>query len=1213
MFRHIFKFELEYWIKNPLVYVFAGVLFSITFLTMWGMSAEAKVGDNIVMMNSYYKINNNANMFSLLLVFLLPAFIGVSVFRDYSSRMYTLFYSFPFTKKDYLLAKFLSAFIVVVFIVLSITFGFVLGTLMPGVKQAAMLPFDAMNYLQLTFVFLLPNMLFFGSVVFALTLFTRNIYISFIGVIFLIVIQSFGKGVFGANGLDVLAALSDPTGGASVKYIVRYWTLEERNYNVLPIGGMILYNRIFWLLVSMIILWWTYTKFEFNQFAHGRSKRKKAKLDESLPQNKVPIINIPSVKTNFSFLSQLKTSWHLSTLDFRTIVLSWPFISILLAGGLLVLFQQYQMGPQEGIVSIPTTANMLRFPMFFFTAIVNLLTFLYVGVLIYKGQLNRMDGLLDIAPQPDWIILTSKLIAVLKMQFVLLSLVMIAGLTAQILGGYYRFEFWHYLFELFVLQGVHFFAWACLAICVHSIFKNMYFGYFVLLLVPVINLFLPGLADYVDLAILKENLFQFNSVKDIFLGFDYSDFDGYGWQLTNYFAYKFYWFICSIGLLIIALLFWKRGLTFTLMERWHLVKSRFTGALKFSLLFGFVFFVATGSTIYYQENYVSQTYFSEADQTKITVMNEKLYGHLENMIQPRLTDVKMTMDIFPKSKDFVAKGVFTYVNKVDQIIDTIVIAKSLKEITIAKIRQAHEVISENELLNYKVVKLENGLLKGDSIEIELEVKNHPNSLLHHNSRTLSNGTYITDNIMPQLGIRNLFLSKTKDRMEHGLPERPELELLPSDSTLLGYNYGENNMGQMTYECTISTSTGQTPITMGEVTNRWTDGDRNYAHFKSKIPIGYAMSWFSGTYEKISEEGKYQTLEMYRHPLHDYNDGHFFNGLNASIDYCSDWFGPLGFDTMRIVVYPETQGTYATVHGNIIPYSETYFKCDVHDHENDVFNMPFFVSAHEIAHCWWGHRVDPANVPGGRMITEGMADYLAMKAIEAKYDAEKVLEFRKKYNQIYLEERAQQANETPLIHSSLKNEYLNYRKASLSIYAMSVHLGETVLNEALAKFEKRFRNTEPPFATSLDFVSCIREVTPDSLQYLVHDMFETITLYDNKISDVEIKEEGDTYNVSLNLSISKYRADKKGKRSYGENAIVDNEKKSLPLSDTVEIGFFDKDGMIIEVKRVKVNEIDNLFNFTFDRDVSRVEIDPNYLLIDVNREDDIWEATNLSLN
>ncbi|MEM9544324.1 MAG: M1 family aminopeptidase [Bacteroidota bacterium] len=1205
MFRHILRFELKFWIKNPMVYLFSGVFFALVFLSMWGMSVEANTGENIVMMNSYYRINSMASMFSLLVVFILPAFIGLSVFRDFSSRMYTLLYSFPFSKKDYLLAKFVSSFCVVICIVLSIVFGFILGSLMPGVKSEALLPFDLLNYLHLTLIFLIPNMLFFGSVVFAITLFTRNIYISFIGIIFLIIIQNFGKGILGNASWEFLAALADPTGETSVKHVVQFWTLEERNFNTLPMDGLILYNRLLWLGISGLIFWWTYVRFDFNQFAKGNIKSKKKK-EELLTTQKIPTIRMPMNKTNFSFWSQLKTSWHISTLDFRAIVLSWPFVAILIAGGGLVLFQQYQMNPQHGIVSIPTTANMLRFPMFFFTAIVNLLTFLYVGVLIYKGKLYRMDGLLDTTPQPNWVILLSDLFAIVRMHFVLLLIVMLTGSVTQAISGYYRFELEHYLFELFILQGIHFFAWASLAICIHTISKNMYLGYFVLLLVPLLNVFLPALADYLDTPLLKENLLQFNSVKDIFLGFDYSEFDGYGWQLTNYFVYKFYWFVCSIGLLIIALLFWKRGLTFTWTERWELIKARLRGSLKYALILGFLFFIATGLTIYYQEHNVSKIYFSDEDQIELSVRNEKRFGHFENKIQPRLIDVTMSMNIFPETQDFVAGGVLTYINKMQQIVDTVIIAKSFKEISTVSVKQPHQVLIEDDLLNYTIVKLNNGLQQGDTLQIDFEVRNFPNTFLHHNSRAIANGTYITDQIMPKLGIRNIFLSSAKQRKKYDLQERPNRVLSPSDTTLLDYTYSENNMGLMTYQCTISTSEDQIPITMGEVKKKWTEENRIYQIYESKNPIGYSMSWFSGCYEKLSEKGKHQVLEMYRHPVHTFNDNHFFNGLNTSMDYCSEWFGPLGFDTMRIVEYPETKGTYATVHGNIMPYSESYFKCDVHDHNNDVFNMPFFVSAHEIAHCWWGHRVDPANIPGGRMITEGMADYLAMKAIEIKYGEERLLEFRKKYHKLYLQERAKQANETPLIHSSLENEYLNYRKASLSLYALSEYLGEDVLNTALAKFERRFRNAEPPFATSFDFVQSIKEVTQDSLQYLVHDMFETITLYDNSINEIKFKKDKNVFHVSLDLSITKFRADGKGKKSYGNNRVLDGNKKSLPLNDFIELGFFDGDGDVIANTRLRITEIKNNLNFQFNEKVDRIEIDPNYLLFEANREDNVWK-------
>ncbi|MEM7372978.1 MAG: hypothetical protein AAF587_30430 [Bacteroidota bacterium] len=1209
MFRTIFQFELSYWMRNPLLYGFSIILFGLSFLTMWGMSAEAHIGDNIVMMNSYYKINNMANMFALLLIFLLPAIIGHSVFRDYSSRFYTVFYSFPFTKTHYLGAKFLSAFCVVAIIVCLLTAGFMLGSIMPGVKDAAMLPFDILNYLHLILLFLLPNMLFFGSVVWALTLATRNMYISFIGVILMVIVQYFAKGVLGSSGLDLWAAVSDPTGDAAVAYVARYWTLEERNMNSLPISGVILYNRLFWLLISVLILGWSFLRFEFHQFASVKKSRKKATTDQPIPLRKVPQISLPDVAKDYSFANQLRTTWHLSAVNFRAIVFSWPFASILLAGGLLVLFQQYQMGPQEGVVSIPTTANMLRFPMFFFSAIVNLLTFLYAGVLVHKDRLYRMNSFVDISPQADWVSLLSKLLSLLKMQLVLLSLVMIGGIIAQLLAGYYRLEIGHYLFELYLLQGIHFFAWACLALSIHTVFKRMYWGYFVLILIPLGNIVLPSLGDYLGMNLLKEPLLQFNTVRDIFLGFDYSDFHGYGSQLTTYFSYKLYWFFCSILLLIIGLLFWVRGLSFRWQERWTLARSRYRGGFSYSLLIALVLFIGTGGFIYYQEHVVSKVFFSEQEMEAISAKNEQQYGQLEGMVQPILSDVKMTMDIYPETQDFVASGTFTYINKAESVIDTIILAKSFKEQTSCSIRQAHQLLMQDEYLQYEVIQLDKGLEQGDSLHIFLEVSNYPNNFLHHNSRVIANGTYLTHHILPRLGFKDILLRNQKARKKHGLPSREFSEQLPEDSSLLGYDNPANNMGLITYECVISTSLDQQALTMGKLKRSWQKNRRNYAHFQSDGPIVNTLSWLSGIYEEKSYSGPDQEVKLYRHPLQGKNDVHFFHGLRSSLAYCSTWFGPLKYDTIRVVEFPITEGTYATVHGNLMPYSESYFTCDIADEENAVFNMPFFVSAHEVAHCWWGHRLDPANVAGGRMITEGLANYIAMKATETAYDKELVLNLRKEYHEMYLEERARQSNETPLVHSSLENEFLNYRKASLAIYAMSEFLGETVYNQALAQFEESFRHTEPPFASALDFIAYMKSATPDSLQYLIHDLFETITLYDNRLNEVRLVESNGSYTTQLVLTASKYRADSKGKRSYGTAPLQTGDLQSLPLADYLDVGLYDEQDRLIEWKRVLVTNMTNTYSWTTSQAVHKVQIDPHYLLFDVNRSDDLWERDN----
>ncbi len=46
--------------------------------------------------------------------------------------------------------------------------------------------------------------------------------------------------------------------------------------------------------------------------------------------------------------------------------------------------------------------------------------------------------------------------------------------------------------------------------------------------------------------------------------------------------------------------------------------------------------------------------------------------------------------------------------------------------------------------------------------------------------------------------------------------------------------------------------------------------------------------------------------------------------------------------------------------------------------------------------------------------------------------------------------------------------------------------------------------EAPYTTSIEMVDYIREVTPDSLQYVIKDMFETITLYKNRIVDAKLQ-------------------------------------------------------------------------------------------------------------
>jgi ABC-2 type transport system permease protein len=151
------------------------------------------------------------------------------------------------------------------------------------------------------------------------------------------------------------------------------------------------------------------------------------------------------------------------------------------------------------------------------------------------------------------------------------------------------------------------------------------------------------------------------------------------------------------------------------------------------------------------------------------------------------------------------------------------------------------------------------------------------------------------------------------------------------------------------------------------------------------------------------------------------------------------------------------------------------------------------------------------------------------------------------------------------------------------------------------------------------LSYIKEVTPDSLQYVLKDMFETITLYKNRIVDAKTtKLENGAYQVDIEFEVSKYRNDEKGKTVYGEkvgDTLTYTSKEatkpilSVPLKDYIDIGIFTEeeiDGKKKEVelylKKHKITQIHNKITIIVDKKPTEVGVDPYNKLIDTKSDD-----------
>ena len=283
------------------------------------------------------------------------------------------------------------------------------------------------------------------------------------------------------------------------------------------------------------------------------------------------------------------------------------------------------------------------------------------------------------------------------------------------------------------------------------------------------------------------------------------------------------------------------------------------------------------------------------------------------------------------------------------------------------------------------------------------------------------------------------------------------------------------------------------------------------------------------------------LEIYYHKEHTANLDRMMNGMKDALGYFSENFGEYQHRQLRIIEFPRYQ-TFAQSFANTVPYSEEIgFMLDMK--KNDI-DMNYYVTAHETAHQWWGHQVTEAPVQGSSMLSETLSQYSALMVMKHKYPKEMIQKFLKYELESYLRGRNREKKKELPLDLVENQQYIHYRKGSLIMFALQDYIGEDKINLALRNYLNKWKFSEGIYPTTTDLTDEIKAVTPDSLQYLITDLVENITFYENKTEKATYKELGnDMYEVTLELSSKKMVADSLGKET------------ELPLTEWIDIGVY----------------------------------------------------------
>ncbi|MEP1152447.1 MAG: M1 family aminopeptidase [Balneola sp.] len=1210
MFYSIFSFEIRSWLRKPAFYVFGGVMFTISVFIM---SAAAGIFEGITasinsvtIVNSAISINGILGELNVFIYFLIPSIIGGTIYKDFKHEMHAITFSYPYKKWEYLLAKFLSGLTITILVVVFSALGLMVGTILPGTNPDLLGPFNIMDYVQSFIIYVIPNLFLYGAIIFAVVTFSRSTNAGFITVLVLLIIQSFAVSL--ALDLDnkLLSALIDPFGSQANNYYSEYWTIYERNENPLPFGEIILYNRLLWTGIGVLIFGIVYRTFSFDQeaFTFSFFKRKEGKAVTKKNFGSIMAIKLPKVNVDFSLGEYLKTAWAISNTDFKYIVKSWAFIIISIMGILISLSTILLGGEIYGTNTLPVTWQMLELPGTFFSLFINILTFLYAGMLIHRSRTDNADQLVHATPIPNWTILLSKFFALIKMQIVLLFTILLVGVSVQTFKGYFNFELGIYLFDLYGITFIHVMIWGLLAIFVHTLFKNYYLGFFFLLLVSI------GI-NFLDVIGIEQNIYKYNQGP----GTAYSDMNGYGSFIAPYYIYKIYWLLLGIALFVLSIIFFRRGVPDSLQERISEAKKSFSPILKTIFSLSLIGFLAMGSWIYYVNNVANENLSSKQLEKRLADW-EKNYGKFEHIPQPRIVDVNVDLDIFPDGRDFEARGRYILVNKTPVAIDSIHIDHG-NYISGFDFERPYQLVLEDDSMNYDIYQLEQALQPGDSVVFTFNISNKPNGVFRNNSPIRKNGTFINNSLFPRIGYNPASeLTGEESREKFGLPPKERMAS-PTDSAALQNTYIAYDADWIDFETTISTSPEQIAIAPGYLQKEWTENGRRYFHYKMDSKMLNFYSFISAEFEVAEDSWNDIAIEVYHHKGHDYNIDRMIKGVKRSLEYYTKEFSPYQHKQVRIIEFPRTGGGFAQSFANTIPYSEAIgFIAAVDEENEDGVDYPFSITAHEVAHQWWAHQVIGANVQGATVMSESMSEYSSLKVLEKEYGEDKMRIFLKDALDRYLIGRTiESRKEKPLIYNE-NQQYIHYNKGSLVLYALSDYIGEQNMNAALSKYIDAVAFQNPPYTTALEFVTYLDDATPDSLKYLIDDMFRTITLYDNSVKDASFQTlEDSTFKVKLDFYTAKYRTNEEGKRMYsdalGDSLSLEVEGRrrpieSLPLRDWIDVGVFglDEEGKekVLYLKKHKISEIENSISITVDEKPTSAGIDPYNKLIDTDSND-----------
>ena len=1195
MFLEILRFELRYALRKPSTYVFFSIYFAFyLFLSLAGSgvlplgSSDSNTYLNSALANASLYLAFNQNILALIHNMIIIAVMATAIQKDFEYNSHSLFFTKPITKPAYFFGRFFGVLCVALFVFSGQFFGLFLGSLI-GKGQPTIGPIELYNYIQPFLYFVLPNTLFFGIIYFSLTTFLRNTTIAYLFTIIFFLFDLAASSVLSDIDYQSLAAMLDPSGNKALNKITQYWTPYEQNERLIPLRDELLYNRMVWFALSLAIMWISYARFSFSQFLNPVKSFLFRKKEESYsPQTPSiqHITDLPKVtisSTGKAFWNQLL---FIARFEYKRIIRSYFFIIMIVLGAVLAYIISSFNALIFGTEVYPVTYNISEQTGSMFQFMLAILIIFYSGNLVFNEKQFKVDELVGASPVRSSTLLLGKYLGLLGAVALGLLGAILTGIAIQSMKGYYQFELGQYISTIYGRTFVSLAITAALCFIIQCMVSNKYVGFVIAFIVAFLLRMILGRLQ------VSNPMLIFNSSGPM-LG--YSDMNGYGHTSPIFYFFKLYWFAIIALLFVIGARFYLRGKEKGWKARFRFSKYDSHKQLRFVSVLAFILFLTTGSVIFYNIK-VANKLLSRKDYEKMQSKFEQTYKHFQYTLQPRVVSSYVEVDLYPKELGAKFKGYYYLKNKHTKPLDTLVVNYNYNtELRSLKFSAAEKNVIDDRELCIKVFRLASPLQPGDSIRMDYTIDYLRKGWFSNDAKSdvVYNGTFINNMLLPSIGYNDgAELGENEARKKYHLMPKSRTASI-NDTAAYANTYISKDADWISFECIVSTEPDQIAVAPGYLVNEYTKDNRRYFHYKMDSPILNFYSFLSARYEVKKAKYKDINLEIYYHKGHEYNLDRMINSIKKSLAYYEKAFSPYQHRQVRILEFPR-YATFAQSFPNTIPYSESIgFIAHVDKDDPLSIDYPFYVTAHEVAHQWWAHQVIGADVQGATLMSESMAEYSAMMVMEKEYGKEAMHKFLKDALNKYLIGRATESKKELPIMLAENQQYIHYNKGCLVMYALKDYIGEDSVNAALKRYIKKVGFQSAPYTTAKEFVANMKLSVPDSMQYVVKDLFEDITIYENYVKELKsVKQADGRYKVTLTVGSAKFKADSLGK------------SKAVPVNDWMDIGIFtqqDMNGKKVNkellFQKVKMDKAVKTFEFVVDKEPVLAGLDPYNKLID----------------